>query len=651
MKKIQAETIFEFQYLSSLAVSPNGIHTIYTVSVADKEKNAYRKSIVIDGEELKQELSCSFVAFVDDSSFYFTKEEEDAPKGVTRFFSYNIDTKEEQEAFTLPLAVTSMKLIRENLWLLTGIIDANSPDDYLLSDKEREAKMEELKAEADYQVVDEVPYYFNGKGFINKKRNALFLFDSKTQKVERITDPFFSTSNVKVEKEKVYFSGTCYKTTQPLTDELFCFDPDTKTTVSIDTKEKLSISDFFFLKGDLWLLATDQKEYGINETASFYRFENNGLKKVGKIDRSLYESCANDILLGGGKGSFVYEDTLYSILSDADHVAVVKIDEKLNCEELFRFPLVAFMERRGNEILFAAATENSLLELYSYNLEDKTVMQKTNLNRKLTEEYAISLPEEITYESNGMTLNGWVIKPVGYEEGRKYPAVLDIHGGPRAIYTPVFFHEMQLWAAEGYFVFFTNIHGSDGRGDAFADIRGRYGYEDFEDLMNFTDKVLEKYPMIDAENIFETGGSYGGFMTNWIVTHTDRFKAVASQRSISNWVGFSYLSDIGPYFALDQNKVTSFSREVETLWEHSPLKYVDNAKTPILFIHSDEDYRCPLEEGMQLMQALNVRGVETRMVIFHGENHELSRSGKPLHRIRRLNEITEWFNTHNSLKQ
>ena len=205
---------------------------------------------------------------------------------------------------------------------------------------------------------------------------------------------------------------------------------------------------------------------------------------------------------------------------------------------------------------------------------------------------------------------------------------------------------MQIWASEGYFVMFTNIKGSDGRGDEFADIRGHYGDTDFENLMDFVDAVLKKYPAIDKDRLCETGGSYGGFMTNWIITHTDRFKAAASQRSISNWTGFTYLSDIGFYFATDQNGTVDGIKDYQKLWDHSPLKYVDNVKTPTLFIHSDEDYRCPLPEGMQMMQALAERNIETRLVVFHKENHELSRGGQPKHRLRRLNEITSWFNKH-----
>ena len=137
-------------------------------------------------------------------------------------------------------------------------------------------------------------------------------------------------------------------------------------------------------------------------------------------------------------------------------------------------------------------------------------------------------------------------------------------------------------------------------------------------------------------------------MTNWIITHTDRFCCAASQRSISNWISMSFISDIGNFFGPDQCGGNGLFGDANTekLWDHSPLKYAENCKTPTLFIHSDQDYRCPLPEGMQMMQALAVRNIETRMVIFHGENHELSRSGKPQHRLRRLQEITDWFEAH-----
>ncbi len=177
------------------------------------------------------------------------------------------------------------------------------------------------------------------------------------------------------------------------------------------------------------------------------------------------------------------------------------------------------------------------------------------------------------------------------------------------------------------------------------DITGKYGTVDYEDIMSFCDEFLAAYPEADADNMFETGGSYGGFMTNWIIGHTDRFRACASQRSISNWFSFCGVSDIGYPFAVDQNRADPWD-DNEKMWFHSPLKYARNVKTPTLFIHSFEDYRCPIDQGYQMFSALVFNGVEAKMVCFRGENHELSRSGKPQHRIKRLKEITEWFENH-----
>lgn len=242
-------------------------------------------------------------------------------------------------------------------------------------------------------------------------------------------------------------------------------------------------------------------------------------------------------------------------------------------------------------------------------------------------------------------MKGWILYPADFDETKQYPGILDIHGGPKTVYGTIFYHEMQIWAEEGYFVFFTNPHGSDGKDDHFADIRGKYGTIDYEDLMCFVDALLKQIPQLDPNALGVTGGSYGGFMTNWIIGHTDRFKAAASQRSISNWISFSQTSDIGPHFTKDQQGAT-MDEGMEKLWTHSPLKYAENVTTPTLFIHSDEDYRCPSSEGIQMLNALLERNVETRMCLFHKENHELSRSGRPKNRIKRLEEITNWMNRY-----
>ena len=217
-----------------------------------------------------------------------------------------------------------------------------------------------------------------------------------------------------------------------------------------------------------------------------------------------------------------------------------------------------------------------------------------------------------------------------------------MHGGPKVTFGGIFHHEMQCFANMGYFVFYTNPRGSDGRGEDFANITENLGYIDFDDFMEFADVVCERYSDIDDKRIGICGGSYGGFMCNWMVGHTNRFAAAASQRSISNYLTKAFCTDNGYYHNMSQLGTTPW-HDFETVWEHSPLKCAPSATTPTLFIQADEDYRCWMGDAVQMFTALKMNGTDARMVLFHGENHELSRSGKPENRLTRLQEIGDWF--------
>ena len=267
--------------------------------------------------------------------------------------------------------------------------------------------------------------------------------------------------------------------------------------------------------------------------------------------------------------------------------------------------------------------------------------KKVGKEKMAFKEQVVSIDEFLDYAIHGYAF----CNLFKFDENKKYPAILDIHGGPKTAYGEIYYHEMQHWASKGYFVMFCNPRGSDGKGNLFADLRHQFGGIDYQDIMAFVDLVLEKYPAIDKDRLGVTGGSYGGYMTNWIIGQTDRFKCAATQRSISNWITEVGVSDYGIDFPIEQDfgDVRNCAAE---LWSMSPLKFVNNAVTPTLFIHSTEDYRCPVPEALQLYTALTCNGVETRMVLFKGENHELSRGGKPAHRIRRLQEITGWMDKH-----
>ena len=301
----------------------------------------------------------------------------------------------------------------------------------------------------------------------------------------------------------------------------------------------------------------------------------------------------------------------------------------------------------SQKALAAISKPDQIGDLFLLSLnDDRTIEKLTNVNESALNGLLLSKPEMFEYKgANGWDVQGWLMKPAHFEEGTKYPLILEIHGGPHAMYGNTYMNEFQILAGKGYAVLYVNPRGSHGYGQEFVNaVRGDYGGGDYQDIMLAVDYVLDQYDFIDETRLGVTGGSYGGFMTNWIVGHTNRFKAAVTQRSISNWISFYGVSDIGYYFS--EWQIGADLSDFETLWKHSPLAYIKNVETPLLILHSEKDYRCPIEQGEQLFIALKRLGKETKFVRFPEENHELSRSGKPNLRRDRLNYIADWFEEH-----
>ena len=275
---------------------------------------------------------------------------------------------------------------------------------------------------------------------------------------------------------------------------------------------------------------------------------------------------------------------------------------------------------------------------------DLTTGEITNLynpNEAYLAEHIVTTPERFTYKGyDNWDIHGWYMPPV--EKKDKHAAILYVHGGPQVAYGESFFHEMQALAAKGYGVIMINPRGSNTYGQNFVkSILGDYGNHDFDDLMMGVDYILETHPEVDADQLYVAGGSYGGFMTNWIVTHTDRFRAAVTQRSISNWISFYGTSDIGPFFV--EKQLLDDIHNPQRLWEMSPVAHAKNAKTPLLVLHGQSDLRCPQEQGEQMYMAMRKNNVPTKMILFPQSSHGLSRQGLPNLRQERLKAITDWF--------
>ena len=302
----------------------------------------------------------------------------------------------------------------------------------------------------------------------------------------------------------------------------------------------------------------------------------------------------------------------------------------------------------GDVAVIAASDPATPCDLWVVPLDGRAAERRlTRVNQTVLDQVLVSAPERFTYQgADGWPVEGWVMRPAEFHDGVRYPAVLQIHGGPHGAYGEAFFHEFQLLAAEGFAVVYTNPRGSQGYGQQFtAATHHDWGGKDYEDIMRGLDDAIARFSFIDPTRLGVAGGSYGGFMTNWVIGHTDRFKAAVTMRSISNNLSQWGTSDLA--FMKGVWEFPGDPWDAPTwYWEHSPLAYVERITTPLLILHSEQDLRCPIEEAEQLFAALKKLRRETMFVRFPNESHDLSRVGQPSHRVERLHWIVTWLADH-----
>ncbi len=286
-------------------------------------------------------------------------------------------------------------------------------------------------------------------------------------------------------------------------------------------------------------------------------------------------------------------------------------------------------------------------EIFTIKLTGKPSVPKklTSFSQEFLGDIQLSKPEPASFKSSdGTSVQAWIMKPPGFKPGGKYPAIVQIHGGPPTQYGVTFFHEFQLLAACGYVVFFSNPRGSQGYGEDFVgSIVGDWGNLDYKDVMAGTDELIKR-PYVDSKLVGVTGGSYGGFMTNWIVGHTNRFRAAITGRSVVNQYSMTGSSDIG-HEIYREMKALPWT-DPDALMRMSPISYVKNVRTPLLILHNENDLRCNIEQAEQLFMALKFLKRKVEFVRFPEEPHGLSRHGRPDRRLARLEWILKWFDQH-----
>ena len=657
-REIRSDDFKQVDILSGAQFTPDGkAFTYITTQINDKEEyqsNIYYRSLADEqasqwtfGNHNHSNLSHS----PDGKQIVF----QSSRSGTPQLWLLHTTGGEAKQLTTFKNGAHSPK------WSLDGksiVFSASlDKDDDIQAQKEL-SKEEKQKNEADKAkeplVVTTLKYKSDAAGFHDKKKTQIILYDTVSEEFTQLTngDVHHHFQDISPDGKQIIFSTNLDEDADyQLTSDLYLLDVATKEARKLNQPKGSFHGASFSPDGKQVASFGHEYEYAGATLSNIYVFdvETGNHTRLGKEwDLALGDLLIGDMRLGHSNTAPTWSkdgDKIFFIATDRGATGLYETDLTGQLEVLYKADSHVYgysYDKHTDSFILEISTPTNPGEFYLFNRGDE-LKQLTFTNQDFLKEVALSDPEEVNFTAkDGWHIQGWLLKPYGFEEGKKYPFVLQIHGGPHMMYGQSFFHEMQLLAAKGYVVLYTNPRGSHGYGQELVDAcRTDYGGSNYTDLMTAVDYALDNYSFIDEDRLGVTGGSYGGFMTNWIVGHTDRFKAAVTQRSISNWISFYGASDIGPSFV--EYQLGRDLSQADELWQMSPLAHAANAKTPLLVIHGEEDLRCPLEQGQQMYIAMKKQRVETRLVVFPKSSHGLSRNGLPNLRIQRLDEIADWI--------
>jgi len=642
---ITPEDYLSFQFISDPHLSPDGRVVAYVLTTIDEKRNRRESSVWLvpaDGSAAPRRLTAEGFS---SNAPHWSPDGKTLGVVSTRTSERSSEEAPKAQIYLLPMtggesmALTKLKNgVLSYQWSPEGtrivVVSASGPSDALPA----------ANRKSDVRHYTHMFFNFNDTGWFDDKRRHLWVVSVPGGEVKQITD------------------GQDWNDTDPQ------WSPDGTRIAFVSDRTGKAYDGSF--NSDVWVIAasggelTKISDHPSEDDSPRWSPDGTQILFTGKTQRHQFPKLYLAPSSGGAPSKLAVSDfdliptELHWTTSPAAYFAAAARGET----QIFRADLVSHslspltsgprsvhaldVHASTRKMVYLANDFRHLDDLYIANLDGSAERQLTHGNASLWSQLELQAVERLPYKSSdGWSVDGFFVKPLGWQPGKKYPLVLVIHGGPEGMFGVDWYHEFQVYAAKGWAVFFCNPRGSTGYGEKFE--RGEinnWGGMDYQDIMAGVDAALKQYPWVDANNLGVTGGSYGGYMTNWIVSHTTRFKAAVTLRSVSNFVSDEGTRDY-PYGHEDYFKGMVFD-DLDQYWDASPLKYARNVRTPTLILHSDMDFRVPLEQGQQWFRALQHYGVPSEIVMFPRENHNLTRTGEPKHLVESLNWQLYWFDRH-----
>lgn len=669
-RSITIEDLYQMKFLSRPRISPDGQRVACVVTTIDEHKQAYSSAIwvapVDGGEAQRFTLSASdassptwspdgrWLAFVSEREGEAKgKDQKKLGKGKPQIWLLPVDGGEARQLTFMEHGATSPVWSPDSKRLIFSA-EVGPADE----------ETEDGKPLPKVRVIDRLWYRLDGVGFTYERRSHLFLIDVNGGTPQQLTDGDWDDVDAAWSPDGtqiVFASNHAEDRWRILGSDLYTLSIQANTV-----GESRCLTDGTLSCGSpAW--SPDGKTIAFLASYKVHSGGHTYLYSVAANAEKREPTCLSKDFAGTcmdwTNSDMGDEHLMPAPVWSADATSLYVLASLHGASRLFTLPVSGAgtqpptltpgdvhvrdfsVDTAKKRIALLVGDATRPQEIYSLDAAQQVgeMRRVTHFNDALFDELTVVAPEYMQYKgADDWAIDGWILKPENFEPSKKYPLIVEIHGGPQTQYGYGFFHEMQMLVAQGYVVLYTNPRGSCGYGYDFSfAVNGAWGEKDSIDIMNGV-KTLVQRGYIDEQRIGVTGGSYGGFMTNWLVSHCDSFKAAVTDRCVTNLASFFGSSDVGWDMGYDNLDTTPWEN-LEKYMYMSPMKYVQNIKVPLLIIHSEQDLRCPIEQAEQLFAALKWMGREVQLVRFEGQSHGLSRGGHPRSRLERLRHIKGWF--------